>query len=540
MDQGWTIAVPDQVGQKGRNSLREQLDKIWEEFGTVQPVALPPQVQPQPVRRRHGDGWEEPMPRWQATQSRTRGSEAQEERPQRDTRRVAEQTQEVGERSALEAMEERLAKAMEERLAKAMEERLARAMEERLERALRSVEDTQRRPEVREGREMTVTNPRTAPESMPSHGLAVYTGEGEPSNLTVFTNFTKNNPVLFKGQLPTPFAYGRESLKEFKIRYTAFAVASGWSGPNQVSIMLRCLEQGPLNTFLDWIEKGFLRGMDVDRMWRLMEEKFCDPGSERRTAKTELAHRTQERGESTLAYEQVFLKLAAKAGLSEEEKVEKWLENIHPSISKAIRLLGAEGGELTFERAAKIARRVDLAEEDRPPPLQTAVRRSVHAVTTAQEDSATSVNAVKQDAVLAAQEAQTRTIQAIREAISVDMKRELASQTRQMEEGLKRKLDTMQAFRVPHVPTAPASQAPRREERRGAPYRTQGQFQAKKRPYSNLPKLPEDLCHRCGDASHKVGDCTWMGGACEYCGRMNHRAAVCYTRLRAEENKGAK
>jgi hypothetical protein len=31
-----------------------------------------------------------------------------------------------------------------------------------------------------------------------------------------------------------------------------------------------------------------------------------------------------------------------------------------------------------------------------------------------------------------------------------------------------------------------------------------------------------------------------MGGACEYCGLLNHRAPVCYKRLRAEENKVAK
>jgi hypothetical protein len=500
--------------------MREQLDRIWDEFRAEQPLPPTPQAPPPPpLRRRYEEVREEPRPRWREPQHITRVQEMPEDRPQRDTRRAPERSQEGRELSAMEAMEERLSRTL-----------------------MRSMEDMERRQEARESRESTVTNPRPVPEIMANRGLAAYTGEGEPSNLTVFTSFTKSNPVHFKGQLPTPFAYGQESLKEFRIRYTAFAVSSGWSGPNQVSIMLRCLEQGPLNTFLEWIEKGFLRGMDVDRMWRLMEEKFCDPGSERRTAKSELAHRPQERGESTLAYEQVFLKLAAKAGLSEEEKVEKWLENVHPSVSKAIKLLGAEGGELTFERAAKIARRVDLADEERPPPLQTAVRRSVHAVTMAQEEAATSVNAVRHDTVLAAQEAQTRTIQAIREAISVDMKRELASQSRQMEDGLKRKLDSMQSFRVPHVPTVPATQGPRREERRGAPYRSQGQgqYQGKKRPYSNLPKLPEDLCHRCGDANHKVGDCTWMGGACEYCGLLNHRAPVCYKRLRAEENKVAK
>ncbi len=417
------IDVPDHLGQKGRDSMREQLDRIWDEFRAEQPLPPTPQAPPPPpLRRRYDEVREEPRPRWREPQHITRVQEMPEDRPQRDTRRAPERSQEVRELSAMEVMEERLAK------------------------TLRSMEDMERRQEARESRESTVTNPRPVPEIMVNRGLAAYTGEGEPSNLTIFTSFTKSNPVHFKGQLPTPFAYGRESLKEFRIRYTAFAVSSGWSGPNQVSIMLRCLEQGPLNTFLEWIEKGFLRGMDVDRMWRLMEEKFCDPGSERRTAKSELAHRIQERGESTLAYEQVFLKLAAKAGLSEEEKVEKWLENVHPSVSKAIKLLGAEGGELTFERAAKIARRVDLADEERPPPLQTAVRRSVHAVTMAQEEAATSVNAVRHDTVLAAQEAQTRTIQAIREAISVDMKRELASQSRQMEDGLKRKLDSMQSF----------------------------------------------------------------------------------------------
>jgi hypothetical protein len=61
-----------------------------------------------------------------------------------------------------------------------------------------------------------------------------------------------------------------------------------------------------------------------------MEEAFSDPGSERRAAKTELAQRRQEKGESILMYEQVFSRLAVKAKMSEEEKVEKWLDNIHP------------------------------------------------------------------------------------------------------------------------------------------------------------------------------------------------------------------
>ena len=485
VNQGRTITVPHHAGQKGRDSLREQLDRIWEEFGAVQPVAPPPQAPPQPVRRRHEDGSEEPRPRWQAMQSRTRSPEIYEERQQRDTRRTREQDQEVGERSALEAIEERLA------------------------RALRSVEDMQRRQEAKEGREMTVTNPRSTPESIPSRGLAVYTGEGEPSNLTVFTNFTKNNPVLFKGQLPNPFAYGQESLREFKTRYTAFAVASGWSGPNQVSIMLRCLEQGPLDTFLGWIEKGFLRGMDVDRMWRLMEEKFCDPGSERRAAKSELARRPQEKGESTLAYEQVFLKLATKAGLSEEEKVEKWLENVHPSVSKVIRLLGAEGGELTFERAAKIARRVDLAEEERPTPSQVAVRRSVQAVTISGETAAV-------DALWADQEVQMRIRQVIEEAIS--------GETGQRK-GLKRKWDTTQLRKAPHVSTAPTN--PREQDTPRPRYRP------------GPVKLPTGICHKCGAQDHMVRECTWFG-SCDYCGRENHQVQVCYDRIRAESKRDPK
>jgi hypothetical protein len=481
--QGWTIDVPDHLGQKGRDSMREQLDRIWDEFRAEQPLS-PTAAPPPHLTRRYEDGREEPRPRWREPQHITRVPEVPEDRPQRDTRRAPERSQE---QSSMEAMEERLSRTL-----------------------MRSMEDMERRQEARESREATVTNPRPVPEIVTNRGLAAYTSEGEPSNLTVFTNFTKSNPVHFKGQLPTPFAYGQESLREFRTRYTAFAVASGWSGPNQVSIMLRCLEQGPLNTFLEWIEKGFLRGMDVDRMWRLMEEKFCDPGSERRTAKSELARRPQERGESTLAYEQVFLKLAAKAGLSEEEKVEKWLENIHPSAAKAIRLLGAEGGELTFERAAKIGRRVDLEEEERPTPLQTAVRRSVHAVAIPGETATV-------EAVLADPEVQSRIREVIREAISGDIRDPQTGQR----EGLKRKWDTL---KTPHLPTAPTNSM------------EQGPPKSRYRP--GPVKLPTGICHRCGAQDHMVRECTWVG-KCDYCGRENHQVQVCYERIRAERKKDA-
>ena len=158
-------------------------------------------------------------------------------------------------------------------------------------------------------------------------------------------------------------------------------------------------------------------------------------------------------------YEQVFSRLAVKAKMSEDEKVEKWLDNIHPTLSKAIRLLGAEGGDLTFERAVKIARRVDPSEEE------------TH-----------SIPGVSKKAAQTSTE-ETMAIEAMREVMVADMKRELESQTRQMEERLKRKWEVMERRNEEAIPW-----------------------------YANNPRLSELLCHRCGDPNHKVKHCDWPGG----------------------------
>ena len=442
--QGWTIRIPDHLGQKGMDTVREQLGRGLE--GVRVPQPLPPRApQPRSMNEDH------PWPRVDETRYQTRSTD--NGRSTRDTDRDRVQ-------SVMEAMEEYVA------------------------RMLKSTEDREKKYEeaLRESREAIAASRRPTPEITTHRGTGGDASDGESNWLTTFTNYTKSNPVHFKGQLPSPFAYGRESLREFKTRYTAFAVASGWSGPNQVSIMSRCLEQRPLDTFLEWIGKGMFADMDVSKMWRLMEEAFSDPGSERRAAKTELAQRRQEKGESILMYEQVFSRLAVKAKMSDEEKVEKWLDNIHPTLSKAIRLLGAEGGDLTFERAVKIARRVDPSEEE------------TH-----------SIPGVSKKAAQTVATEETMAIEAMREVMVADMKRELESQTRQMEERLKRKWEVMERRNEEAIPW-----------------------------YANNPRLSELLCHRCGDPNHKVKHCDWPGGTCEYCGLPNHRAPVCYKRLRAE------
>jgi len=98
--------------------------------------------------------------------------------------------------------------------------------------------------------------------------------------------------------------------------------------------------------------------MDAKVMWALMKEKFCDPGGERLNARAELSRRVQAKGESTLEYEQVFSELATRAKLSEEEKVEKWLDNINQATAEVVRTHAARD-DITFDEAAKIARRAD-------------------------------------------------------------------------------------------------------------------------------------------------------------------------------------
>ena len=78
--QGWTIDVPDHLGQKGRDSMREQLDRIWDEFRAEQPLPPTPQAAPPPhLTRRYEDGREEQRPRWREPQHITRVPEVPED-----------------------------------------------------------------------------------------------------------------------------------------------------------------------------------------------------------------------------------------------------------------------------------------------------------------------------------------------------------------------------------------------------------------------------------------------------------------------------
>jgi len=176
--------------------------------------------------------------------------------------------------------------------------------------------------------------------------------------MELFSRYTRDFKIRYQGPQPEKFAYGRETLQEFQDRYQAHAVSSGWDSGRQVAAMLRFLDGRPRVVFTDWINKGLLKDMDAKVMWALMKEKFCDPSGERLHARAELSRRVQAKGESTLAYEQVFSKLATTARLSEEEKVEKWLDNINQATAKVVRTHAARE-DITFDEAVKIARRAD-------------------------------------------------------------------------------------------------------------------------------------------------------------------------------------
>jgi len=176
--------------------------------------------------------------------------------------------------------------------------------------------------------------------------------------MEMFSKYTRDSKIRYHGPQPEKFAYGKETFQEFHDRYQAHAMSSGWDSGRQVAAMLRFLDGRPRVVFTDWIKKGLLKDMDAKVMWALMKEKFCDPGGERLNARAELTRRVQAKGESTLAYEQVFSELATRAKLSEEEKVEKWLDNINQATANVVRTHAARD-DITFDEAAKIARRAD-------------------------------------------------------------------------------------------------------------------------------------------------------------------------------------
>ena len=263
--------------------------------------------------------------------------------------------------------------------------------------------------------------------------------------MELFATRAREARVRFRGTPPTKFALGTEPFNNFRDRYLAYALTSGWSGVQQVAAMLRFLEGRAAKVFNDWIREGRFVKMDADLMWRMLKKRFCDPSEERQVARLELSHRLQQSGETILAYEQVFMDLANRAELTEEEMVAQWVKNIEPQVANICRTHTARQ-DLTFQEVAKIARRADRQTPDMQPP-QVALKRSVHAISTRVHELAEGGDGSTSPKL------PSMSIHAIKEAVRKDLSREMASKQQEVEETvglLKRKLDNLQVLQVQH------------------------------------------------------------------------------------------
>jgi len=342
-----------------------------------------------------------------------------------------------------------------------------------------------------------------------------------------FAKQARKAKVRFRGTPPAKFALGTEPFNNFRDRYQAYALTSGWTGPQSVAAMLRFLDGRAAKVFNDWIKEGRFVKMDADLMWRMLKKRFCDPSEERQVARMELAHRLQQSGESILAYEQVFVDLAIRAELNEEEMVAQWVKNIDPQVASICRTHTAMQ-DLTFQQVAKIARRADRQTPDVQPP-QIAIRRSVHAVSTRMQGVS------DEGGGNAATVAQPSTIHAIKEALRDELTRELTSKQQEVEETvglLKRKVDNLQVRQVQHD-ARPDNRGPPSNRGRGRGGRG-GDRPARSQSTGDRVRLPEGVCLKCGSLDHVK--CVWKE-PCEYCKMIGHKDVVCYRRIREQGSR---
>jgi hypothetical protein len=261
--------------------------------------------------------------------------------------------------------------------------------------------------------------------------------------------------------------------------------------------------------------------MDADVMWRLMKKRFCDPTEERQAARVELAQRIQAKGESLLAYEQVFSEMANRAGLSEEEMVERWVKNIDPEVANICRTHTAKE-DLTFQEVARIARRADRQAPDARPP-QVAVKKTVHTVAAVSREAPEDTDDTSAG-MSSATDVSVKSINAIKDALSRDLRREMATRQLEFDEtigSLKRKLDHMQVMQV--------QQEPKRRDRKPIPPRP--------RERGSSVRLPDGVCTRCGSKDHQR--CVWKD-PCDYCKRPGHKDVVCFKKLRDQQSRSNK
>jgi hypothetical protein len=342
-----------------------------------------------------------------------------------------------------------------------------------------------------------------------------------------FAKQARKAKVRFRGTPPAKFALGTEPFNNFRDRIQAYALTSGWTGPQRVAAMLRFLDGRAAKVFNDWIKEGRFVKMDADLMWRMLQKRFCDPSEERQVARMELSHRLQQSGESILAYEQVFVDLAIRAELNEEEMVAQWVKNIDPQVASICRTHTAMQ-DLTFQQVAKIARRADRQTPDVQPP-QVAIRRSVHAVSTRMQGVS------NEDDGNTATVTQPSSILAIKEALRNELTRELTSKQQEVDETiglLKRKVDNLQVLQVQHdIRSDNRGPPPNRGRGRGG---RGGDRPTRIQPANDRVRLPEGMCQRCGSKDHPK--CVWKE-PCDYCKRVGHKDVVCYQRIREQGSR---
>jgi hypothetical protein len=326
----------------------------------------------------------------------------------------------------------------------------------------------------------------------------------------MFAKHVRDVRIKFKGPTPDKFQLGSGTFKDFKERFEAYAVTSGWSGEQQVAAMLRFWDAKPRRTFQGWIDEGRFVTMDATIMWSLMRKHFCDPSEERQAARVELGRRVQLRTESILAYEQVFTELADQAELTENEKIDLWIKNIDPQIANVCKLHMATR-DRSFLALAKMARRADgRAMESQLP--QIAIKRTVHAVSSRMPEVPMDVEDVTSPRI---------SIQAIKEAVKREVDESL--------DAFKRTLESRQVRQVQQEPRRDRRELPSNRGRGRGP--RDGDRPGRGRTSEERVKLPDGICIRCGSTEHTR--CAWKE-ECAYCHLVGHKDVVCYKRLREE------
>jgi hypothetical protein len=358
--------------------------------------------------------------------------------------------------------------------------------------------------------------------------------------MSLFAKRAREAKTKFRGTPPAKFALGTEPFATFRERFMSYAITSGWDDTQQVVAMLRFLEGRAATIFNEWINQGYFVKMDADVMWRKLERRFCDPSEERQAARMDLSLRLQRSGESIQAYEQVFMELAKRAELTEEEMVTQWVKNIEPHLAEKCRTHTALR-DLSFQEVVTVARRAVRQSTEVQQP-QVALKRTIHAVSARPNDWSGEVDGATPT------EERTFLIQAITESVRKQLVQELTPKQQHLEDTvgqLKRELDSRQVMQVQQEVRDNGHNPPPRSDSRGPPpgadrrgpppNRGRGRGAGnRERPtrtqsYDDRVRLPPDICSKCGSREHLR--CAWKE-VCTYCQQMGHKEVVCFKRIR--------